>query len=245
MATYVLIGGAWIGAWAWKDVTYELRSKGHDVYPLSLTGLGERVHLGSAETNLTTHIVDVNNLIEFEDLCDVILVCHSYSGIVAPGVADRIPEKLAGIVYVDTAPLPNGFKMLDFSSPEDQEKLQQTVESAGDGWRMPVPSFEELAKGASIAGLGDAERARFTAKAVPQPFGTYTEPLELTRETPLDVPQLLIACSDFRKLVESGNPMLAFVNEPGWKVENLDTGHWPMLSTPNELAEILDRFVRQ
>lgn len=245
MATYVLIGGAWIGAWAWKDVARELRSKGHDAYPLSLTGLGERVHLGSAETNLTTHIIDVVNLIEFEDLNDVVLVVHSYSGIVAPGVADRVPEKLAGIVYVDTAPLPNGFKMLDFNSPEGQEELRKTVETSGEGWKMPVPSFDELAVSTSIAGLGEAERARFTAKATPHPFGTYTEPLKLTRKTPHEIPQVLVACDDFRSLVEAGHPRLAFVHESGWHVENLDTGHWPMLSMPQELASILDGVVQK
>jgi pimeloyl-ACP methyl ester carboxylesterase len=244
VATYVLIGGAWIGAWAWRDVARDLRAKGHDVRPLSLTGLGERVHLGNAGVNLTTHIVDVINLIEFEDLRDVVLVCHSYSGVVTPGVADRIPERLSKLVYVDTAPLPNGTSMLDLNSPEGQAEIRQTVEREGEGWKFPVPSFEEIGKMASLKGLGDAERARFRAKAVPHPFGTYTEPLALTRKTPPAIPQYAIACDNFRELLDSGNPMLDFLHGPGWSIELLDTGHWPMLSTPAELAATLDRIAR-
>ena len=242
MAMYVLIGGAWIGAWAWRDVTRDLRARGHDVYPLSLTGLAERVHLGNAEVNLTTHITDVINLIEFEDLKEVVLVCHSYSGIVAPGVADRIPDRLSRLVYVDTAPLPSGMSMLDMNSPAGQAELRATVDREGEGWKLPVPPFEEIGKMASLNGLGDAERARFRAKAVPHPFGTYTESLKLTRATPPAIPQYLIACDNARKMIDAGGPMLAFLQEPGWSIEMLDTGHWPMLSKPAELAAILDRI---
>jgi pimeloyl-ACP methyl ester carboxylesterase len=239
---YVLIGGAWIGAWAWRDVTRDLRARGHDVYPLSLTGLAERVHLGNAEVNLTTHITDVVNLIEFEDLKEVVLVCHSYSGIVTPGVADRIPDRLSRLVYVDTAPLPSGMSMLDMNSPAGQAELRATVDREGEGWKLPVPPFEEIGKMASLNGLGDTERARFRAKAVPHPFGTYTESLKLTRATPPVIPQYLIACDNARKMIDAGGPMLAFLQEPGWSIEMLDTGHWPMLSKPAELAAILDRI---
>src|ERR671933_2610685 len=80
MATYVLVGGAWLGAWAWQDVAHRLRARGHDVYPLSLTGLGERVHLGGPETDLETHLADVLNLLRYEDLSRTVLVGHSYAG---------------------------------------------------------------------------------------------------------------------------------------------------------------------
>ena len=89
MATYVLVGGAWIGAWAWKSVAADLRARGHVVYPLSLTGLGERAHLARPEVDLETHITDVTNTLEFEDLSDVVLVGHSYAGSVITGAADR------------------------------------------------------------------------------------------------------------------------------------------------------------
>src|SRR3712207_7379490 len=95
MATYVLVGGGWLGGWCWQRVARRLREEGHDVYPATLTGLGERVHLASPEVDLETHISDVVNLIEFEDLHDVVLLGHSYGGLVVTGAADRIPERIS------------------------------------------------------------------------------------------------------------------------------------------------------
>src|SRR3712207_6135632 len=96
MATYVLVGGAWLGGWCWQRVARRLRDKGHDAYPLTLTGLGERVHLASPRVDLETHITDVVNLMEFEDLHNVVLLGHSYAGlVVTPGAADRIPERIS------------------------------------------------------------------------------------------------------------------------------------------------------
>ena len=94
LATYVLVPGAWLGGWAWQDVAARLRRKGHDVYPVTLTGLGERVHLARPEVDLETHIADVVNTIKWNDLDDVILAGHSYAGTVITGVADRIPDRL-------------------------------------------------------------------------------------------------------------------------------------------------------
>src|SRR5687768_4282986 len=108
MATFVLVPGFWLGGWAWQTVARPLRSAGHDVYPVSLTGLGDRLHLANREVNLDTHITDVTNLIAFEDLRDVILVGHSGGGVVATGAADRVPDRLSRVVYLDSAPLPDG-----------------------------------------------------------------------------------------------------------------------------------------
>ena len=98
MATYVLVGGAWLGAWAWQDVTRRLRGQGHDVYPLSLTGLGDRIHLASPSVDLETHIADIVNTLESEDLHDVVLVAHSYSSVPVTGAADRAAERIAQLV---------------------------------------------------------------------------------------------------------------------------------------------------
>src|SRR5215204_5602620 len=111
--TYVLVGGAWLGGWCWKPVARRLRDEGHDVYPATLTGLGDRVHLASAQVDLETHITDVVNLIEFEDLRDVVLLGHSYGGLVVTGVADRKAERISKLVYLDTGPLPDGVAVID------------------------------------------------------------------------------------------------------------------------------------
>ena len=106
MTTYVLVAGAWLGGWCWQPVTAQLRAQGHDVYPVTLTGLGERSHLASREVDLDTYIADVVNVVEVEDLQDVVLVGHSYAGLVVTAVADRIPERISLLTYLDSGPGP-------------------------------------------------------------------------------------------------------------------------------------------
>src|SRR5215212_6364771 len=118
MTTYVLVAGAWLGAWAWQDVARRLRARGHEVYPLSLTGLGDRVHLASPEVNLETHIADIVNTLESEDLHDVVLLAHSYAGVPVTGAADRAAERIARLAYLDSAPTPNGLTFIETYPPE-------------------------------------------------------------------------------------------------------------------------------
>jgi pimeloyl-ACP methyl ester carboxylesterase len=106
MTTFVLVHGAWGGSWGWKEFARLLRSSGHDVYTPSLTGQGERSHLAGPEVTLTTHFLDVENLIKFEDLNQITLVGHSYGGMVVTGVADRMAETIRHLIYID-AFLPN------------------------------------------------------------------------------------------------------------------------------------------
>jgi pimeloyl-ACP methyl ester carboxylesterase len=240
VATYVLVPGAWLGGWAWQAVARDLRARGHDVYPVTLTGLGERVHLASPAVDLDTHITDVINLIAFEDLDDVILAGHSYAGAVITSVANSIPDRLAQLVYVDSAPLADGQSMLDLSPPEGRADLERVVAELGEGWRWPLPSFEELAEGASLAGLGEAELALMRGKATPQPFGTYRQPLQLSNTKPGAYQRVFIACDDVRGLVTAGVPQIVPLTQPPWRYEELETGHWPMFSQPRELAALLD-----
>src|SRR5215207_8730725 len=139
MAAYVLVPGAWLGGWAWRDVAARLRAKGHDVFPITLTGLGERVHLARPEVDLETHIADVVNTIQWNDLGDVILAGHSYAGIVITGVADRIPDRVDQLVYVDSAPLAEGMAMTDLYPPDALTAMQQAVDQAGQAGAGPSP----------------------------------------------------------------------------------------------------------
>ena len=245
MATYVLVPGAWLGGWAWRDIAARLRARGHDVYPITLTGLGERVHLARPEVDLETHITDVVNTVQWNDLDDVILAGHSYAGTVITGVADRIPDRIAQLVYVDSAPLADGMAMVDLYPPDALVELRQSVDQAGEGWRWPFPGFEELAKNASVAGLGEPERALIAAKAVAQPWPTYTQPLRLEHADAEAAPyrQVLIACDDMRGLIAAGVPQIAAMAAPPWHYLELDTGHWPMFSAPVALAEMLDGLI--
>jgi len=244
VASYVLVGGAWMGAWVWKRVSAELRSHRHDVYPATLTGLGDRVHLARPEVDLETHITDIVNLIEFEDLREIVLAGHSYAGAVVAGVADRIGDRLAHLVYIDSAPVDDGESLLDFMSGfGNQGDLLKTVEEQGEGWRLPPPPFADLPMSPTFEGLSDADRVYLSAKAVPQPFRTYTQPLCLTGKSTGIYRRTIIACNDFRAMTESGAPRFQVYTAPAWNVVHINnTGHWPMLSSPTEVTGTLNRL---
>jgi pimeloyl-ACP methyl ester carboxylesterase len=245
MTTYVLVGGAWLGGWAWQPVARELRRHGHDVHPVTFTGLGERSHLAGPEVDLDTYLADVVNLIEFEDLRDVVLVGHSYAGLVVTGVADRIPERIGLLAYLDAGPSPDGAAFVDLQPPPARELLERLVERDGEGWRLPMPSWAELegVMGASLEGLGPDERARMRARATAQPFRTWTQPLSLRNPARDRLPKLMITCSiplaQVREMIAAGHPWFAELAGPQWSFLELPTGHWPMFSVPGPLASLL------
>ena len=134
MATFVLVHGAFVGGWCWRWVAPYLRAAGHEVHAPTLTGLGERVHLASPQIDLDTHLQDVVNLLHYEDLTGVILVGWSYGGMVVAGVADRVPERIAHVVYFDSDVPRDG----DTSVPPGQHAAREELARAhGDGWRVP------------------------------------------------------------------------------------------------------------
>lgn len=240
MTVYVLVGGAWLGGWCWQPVARRLRDSGHDVYPVTLTGLGERVHLASPQVDLETHITDVVNLIEFEDLHDVVLLGHSYAGIVVTGVADRAPERISRLVYLDTGPLPDGLSLIESFPDEAREHIEKQVEELGEGWRYPMPPWEELNNMASLEGLDEDHLRMLRSRAVAQPFGTYTQPLRLENPAREELPKLGITCSfslnQIQEMIASDHPMFRGFSGPGWQFVELPTGHWPMFSRPDDLA---------
>ena len=251
IATYVLVGGAWLGAWAWRDVTNRLRANGHDVYPLSLTGLGDRVHLASPSVDLETHIADIVNTLESHDLRDVILVAHSYSTMPVTAAADRAAERIAKLVYVDSSPRPSGTAFFDGYRSPHREQVEGQVRDLGDGWRWPMPSFDALkAMGASMDGVTAEQRAYLRAHASDQPFGTFTQPMTLTRDaSAAPLPKLAVLCSfgeaELQQMIAAGHPWGVGMSGPEWTYAELRTGHWPMFSRPNDLAALLDRAGRQ
>jgi pimeloyl-ACP methyl ester carboxylesterase len=233
----------WLGGWAWRDVAGPLRAMGHTVYPVTLTGLGERVHLGGPQVNLDTHITDVINLLHYEDLNDVNLVGHSYAGNVITGAADRGPERIARLVYVDTWPLPDGVAQVDLNPPEARQAQEHQVAAQGEGWRLPLPSWEELDQGNELRDLGEAERRRMRKRAVDQPFGTATQPVRLKNPARDALPKIAIWCSltveEVQGLIAAYPEVSSELAKPGWQFIELPTGHWPMFSRPGELANLL------
>ena len=137
MVTFVLVHPAWLGGWCWRKVTPLLRARGHEVFTPTLTGLGERSHLAKRDIGLETHIQDVVNVLEYEDLSRVILVANSSGGVVITGVADRLPERIARLVYVDAFVPEDGQSLLDIIPPERRPVMESLVRTEGQGWLLP------------------------------------------------------------------------------------------------------------
>ncbi|WP_433132257.1 alpha/beta fold hydrolase [Micromonospora sp. CA-240977] len=241
MATYVLVPGFWLGAWAWRDVTGMLRAQGHDVYPMTLTGLAERDHLAGPEVSLETHTVDIVRLIEVEDLHDVLLVGHSGGGMPVAQAADRIPDRIARVIYVESGPLPDGTAQFDTVPPEEQQRLRVAI---GDGHLLPPPAWDPLADPVNLAGLDEPTLALLRTRATAQPLRTATDPVRRTGGRP--VPTALIAStfplSVVREMIDKEHPF--FTGLAGGHLHELPTGHWPMLSEPKALADILGLVAR-
>jgi pimeloyl-ACP methyl ester carboxylesterase len=177
-----------------------------------------------------------------------VLVGHSYAGIVITGVADLRPGRLNALVYLDSSPLPSGVAIAELQPPEQREQQQREVEQNGDGWRWPPPDRATLARGTfgSASGLEDRHFRLLEQRATPQPYATFTSPLQLKQTWPLDVRRAAVLCSDggvdlarLQVLIEQGDARAAVFADPGWELHELPTGHWPMFSLPVRLAGLL------
>jgi pimeloyl-ACP methyl ester carboxylesterase len=241
MSTFVLVPGFWLGGWAWRDVAAQLRAAGHVVYPVTLTGVAERAGEASPEVDLETHTADILDLLRREDLRDVILVGHSGGGLPVTQAADRAPDRVRRVVYVESGPLPDGMSQFDINEPAEQERLRDQI---GDGHLLPPPAWDPAGDPGNLAGLDDATLAEVRERATPQPLGTATMPVRRTGGRP--VPTALVACTFpldmVRGMIQQGHPFFALLR--GADLYALPTGHWPMLSEPKRLAEILDEIAK-
>lgn len=226
--TFVLVHGAWHGGWCYGRVVERLHRAARRVFTPTLSGLGDRSHLFSRKIRLTTHVSDVVNLIRWEQLKRVVLVGHSYGGMVITGVADQVPESIASLVYLD-AFLPQDGQCLHDLISVDAAKAQ--VASAVRGGIPPIP--------ASLLNVNDADRAWVDTLCTPQPLGTFVQPLRLTRAL---------------NQVGARAYVLATGNLPGagfhrfrdplrtdalWTTHELPGGHDVMIDSPEQLARIL------
>jgi pimeloyl-ACP methyl ester carboxylesterase len=224
MTTFVLVPGGCLGAAAWSAVTSILRADGHDVHPLTLTGLAERAHNATPETDLDTHITDVIAHLEAHDLADVELVGQSYAGAVVGGVAERAPERLARAVFVDALIPQDGVSLFDAGGPAFREAM---VASTGGGWRIRFMTDEQLDTYWPGNGLTVEQRAWIRAHDTGHPIGTFEQAIAIGEPR---VPRAFVNCTR--------SPVPA----PGWdEVIALDSGHWPMFTAPGGLAAALTR----
>jgi pimeloyl-ACP methyl ester carboxylesterase len=134
--TYILVHGAWHGSWCWKRVRAALQSAGHNVFTPTLTGLGERSHLNSAAVDFSTHIADIVNLIQWEELSDAVLCGHSYAGCVIAGVADQIPDRIKTLVFLDGFVLENGESLMDIVPSDVAQAIREQARATGEGWKV-------------------------------------------------------------------------------------------------------------
>ncbi|MFE4972513.1 alpha/beta fold hydrolase [Kitasatospora sp. NPDC056651] len=238
MSTFVLVPGFWLGAWAWDEVAAPLRAAGHLVHAVSLPGLAERAGQDGG-SGLEEHIADLAELLVREDLWEVVLVAHSGACAPVGGLADRMPERIRRVVYLDSGPMTDGSSVYELWQPDFQRMADTSVV---DG-RLPMPSWEYLAEhGSSVAGLDEAALARFRSLATPEPAGAFRDRLRLTGAG-AELPQAMVSCSfpldRIRELIAAGHPFFAGLAGPNWELRELPTGHWPMFSRPADTAAVL------
>lgn len=242
--TYVLVPGFWLGASVWRAVADALTELGHVVHAVDLPGMGERAHLASPATDLTAHVDDLVHLLEEHDLHDVVLVGHSYGALVTTGAADRAPERVARLVYVDSGPLPDGMAQADFEGPDARAANEDLVMAQGDGSKLPPPPWAVLA--AEVPEVDDVAVAALVEGSRPQPWRTATQPVTLTGAWER-LPRTGVLCSfslEQLRQMAPHVPVFAHMVEGDWTYVELPTWHWPMVSRPVELAQVLDSVSR-
>ncbi|WP_417210574.1 alpha/beta fold hydrolase [Antarctobacter sp.] len=232
--TYVLVHGAYHGGWCWATVAEGLRALGHRVFTPTLTGLGERAHLLRFHPCLNTWIEDVAQVMRFEDLSEVILVGHSFSGSIVSALADRMPERLRRLVYLDAMLLQSGQSPKDISAPGVIEAYEERAR-ANDGIAVPPNPPAHY-------GVTDPDMAVwFATKLTPHPVRTYLDALHLDHPLGNGVPATYIACSApfFATTRKSRAVARAMA---GWTYLEIATAHNAMTLAPDLLTKVLDRI---
>lgn len=238
MANYLLVHGAWHGAWCWQRVVPGLIRAGHCAHALTLTGVGERAHLLSPDIDLETHIQDVMSAMDAEELDDVVLVVHSYAGMLGTAVADRRPERLRHLVYLDAV------------LPKPGESWSSTHASATRNARIAAAQADPLyafpAPDPVVFGLSDADHAWVQRRQTPHPGRPYTQTLDFDPQRVARVPRTFIQCTA-PALGTIENSRLRMVDPQFWggawlpkaTLLEMKTGHDPMVSDPNGLLNVL------
>ena len=229
MTTFVVAHGAWSSSWAWKKMRPLMRSAGHQFFVPAYTGLGERAHAASPAVSLDTHIADVVGVIEMEDLRDVVLVGHSYGGMVATGVAAAARDRIRHLVYLDAFVPDPGQSLLDLQKPDHTTRVIAAAVSHGQGWRVPPQ--------APPPDTSPEDLAWMLPRRMPQPLLTFTTPLSAGL-VPYDGPRTYIFCSrvgpadSFRQFAERAR------STPGWRYVELDASHNPHITIPHGLMAV-------
>jgi pimeloyl-ACP methyl ester carboxylesterase len=232
--TFVLVHGAWGGGWIWKYTADGLRQKGHRVFTPTQTGLGERKHLLARTISIDTFVDDILGVLEAEELTDIILVGHSFGGFAVTGVADRMPERIRHLVYLDAFLPENGETAFSVLPPGIEEARRRTVAEHGGGVALPVPPL-------SAFPLPDDVRQWFGRRLTPHPFGTYDTPIRLKAPPGNGRPVTYVSYT---------NPALASIEPsrararakqgPDWRFMELDVPHDAQAAMPAQIIALLE-----
>jgi len=240
VAVFVLVHPAWFGGWCWRDVVPKLRAAGHEVSTPTLTGLGEREHLLNRDVTLNTHVDDVVKSILFDDLHDITLVGNSSGGTVITAVADRIPDRVATIVYLDAFVPGDGESTLGLIATDRSEALIAVAAAEGDGWLVPrwapMP-WDTIVR--DIWRVTDDVKADWVLSRLrPTPLAHLTDPVRLENADGLKARRVYIRCpagmpAPFDRWAAEAK------SSPDWTYRELPGSHIPFATQPKELAELL------
>jgi pimeloyl-ACP methyl ester carboxylesterase len=229
MATFVLVHGSCHGGWCWKKVTPLLSNTSHEVYIPTLTGLGERSHLVSRDIGLDTHILDIIQVIEYENLNEVMLVGHSYGGLVIGGVAEKVPERIRRLIYLD-AYIPQDNKCaFDIIPGLEAIYKKRALKEQGREWLVASYTPEEF-------GVTNPDDIKWmNPRLSPMPWHTHDQPLRITNPKARKIPKSYICCTEF------GNAQFKAQESPAdWNYHELMKGHDVMITAPKELVQLLE-----
>ncbi len=237
---FVLVHPAWHGAWLWKKVAPLLWTRGHVALTPTLTGLGERSHLFRADVGLDVHVTDVVNVLNYEDLRDVVLVGHSSSGAVITGVADRTPDRIALVVYLDAFVPEHGQAVFDLVAPERRQMMEALVATEGEGWYLPrfaPPPWETIVR--DMWGVTATEDVRWMLERLgPTPVGHFRDPVRRTNATAEKLPRAYIRCRQFQNARFDQHAAMA--QQSGqWRYRELASSHHAPVTMPESVADLL------
>jgi pimeloyl-ACP methyl ester carboxylesterase len=230
--TFLVCHGAWSGGWAWKKMHPLMQAAGHRLVTPTYTGLGERAHLASPAVDLETHILDVLNVIQYEDLRDIVLIGHSYGGMVATGVADRARERIAQLIYLDAFVPRDGQSLFDLNEPAVD--AMRAAAKAREGWRVPPSPPPPDTSAADLDWLN--------ARRVSMPIKCFEARLKLQHgET--NLPRSYIYATRIERADTFGQFAARARSEPGWRYFEVDASHTPNVTAPETLMAQLEKIV--
>ena len=232
MTTFLICHGAWSAGWAWKKMHPLMAAAGHRLVSPTYTGLGEREHLANPSIDLETHIKDVLNVISYEDLRDIVLIGHSYGGMVATGVADRAREAVAQLIYLDAFVPGDGQCLLDLL-PESERQRMLGLAKSGDGWRVPPNPTPPDTPPADVEWLSE--------RRVHHPIKCLERPLAL-QGGELTLPRSYIYATRTAPLDTFGQFARRAKTEPGWRYHEIDASHSPHVTAPDALMTLLQKI---